>query len=336
MDAYRPHSTLMITNPPVSICLPVYNGQRFVAAAIESHLKQTFPDFELIISDNASTDATEFICRDFARRDARIRYVRNPVNLGCAPNFNRAFEFVRGKYIRWAAHDDMVAPTHLAKCVAALDANPDAMVAHPQTCVIDETGTPVDVYDADRPPHDIPPRSRPWQDLNDPPRHLDDPRPSVRYSELLLRTLWCFEIYGLMRTDLVRRTPLHGSFYGSDKVLLAYLILSGRFVEIPEPLFLRRAHAGSSMHFKTDQERESWIATQKKRSRLMSPRVSCFLGYCDAIRVANLGFEDKLNCSLVIARWLVQWKKIMTMLSMDKPVKPSTSKASPSTRLHAA
>ena len=138
-----------------------------------------------------------------------------------------------------------------------------------------------------------------------------------------------------MRTDVVRRTPLHGSFYGSDKVLLAYLILNGPFVEVPEPLFLRRAHAGSSMHFKTDEEREKWIATQKKRSRLMSPRMSCFLGYCDAIRKSSMGFEEKMSCSLVIARWLVQWKKIMKLLSLDRHDHPGPNAPKP-TQLNAA
>lgn len=302
--------------PPISICLPVYNGQQFLADAINSHLAQTCGDFELIISDNASTDATQEICHEFASKDKRIIYVRNLINLGCAPNFNRAYEFVRGQYIRWAAHDDLVAPTHLAECLAALRSDPSLVLAQTQVRVIAEKGEGgrMKAEDSSFIPH---PSSLHSAALHDPPRTLDHADPSVRFEELLLRTLWCFEIFGLMRKEFVDRTPLHGSFYGSDKVLLAYLILMGRFVEIPQPLFLRRAHAGSSMHFKTDEEREAWIATTKKRSRLMTPRVNCFLGYCDAVKRAELPMEDKLNCGLVIGKWLMQWKKLLRLMNLE-------------------
>jgi glycosyltransferase involved in cell wall biosynthesis len=310
---------------PVSICLPVYNGQEFVASAIQSHLDQTFGDFELIISDNASTDGTEEICRGFARKDPRVRYERSDINLGCAPNFNRAYQFVRSEYIRWAAHDDQVAPTHLAECLAALKANPDAVVAQSRVSVIDESGSIVPVYDGEHPPAQRALGARPWQDLYDPPRRLSDHDPATRFAELLIRTLWCFEIYGLMRKEHVDRTTLHGSFYGSDKVLLAELVLMGRIIEIDQPLFLRRAHAGSSMHFKTDAERENWIATQTKRSRLLSPRVSCLLGYCNAIRKSPLGFEDRMHCWAVIARWMVQWRKIARLLSPRRAKHPENT-----------
>ena len=95
--------------PRVSIGLPVYNGENYMAAAIDSLLAQTFTDFELIISDNASTDATEQICRDYAHRDGRIRYYREEVNRGAAWNFTHTFELARGEYFKWHAHDDLCA-----------------------------------------------------------------------------------------------------------------------------------------------------------------------------------------------------------------------------------
>src|SRR5688572_10868700 len=99
-------------NPRVSIGLPVYNGENYLAEAIDSILAQTFEDFELIISDNASTDRTQEICEAYAAKDGRIRYYRSEVNKGSAWNFNRVFELARGEYFKWAAHDDYIAPEY--------------------------------------------------------------------------------------------------------------------------------------------------------------------------------------------------------------------------------
>lgn len=86
--------------------MPVFNGASTVAAAIRSLLDQSFPDFELIISDNASTDATQQVCEHFAALDPRIRYVRQPSNIGAAPNFEYVLNQSSGKYFMWAASDD--------------------------------------------------------------------------------------------------------------------------------------------------------------------------------------------------------------------------------------
>src|SRR6185369_4346332 len=107
--------------PSVSIGLPVYNGVNYLRQALDSLLAQTFGDWELILSDNGSTDATESICREFAARDGRIRYLREPVNRGATWNFNRVFELSRAPLFRWAAHDDVCSPELLERCVAALE-----------------------------------------------------------------------------------------------------------------------------------------------------------------------------------------------------------------------
>ncbi|MBD2214537.1 glycosyltransferase family 2 protein [Nostoc linckia FACHB-104] len=97
----------------LSIGLPVYNGKKFIRESIDCILNQTFQDFELIISDNASTDNTEKICREYAAKDNRIRYYRNAKNIGCARNFHRAFELSTGEYFKWVAYDDLHAPEYL-------------------------------------------------------------------------------------------------------------------------------------------------------------------------------------------------------------------------------
>ena len=117
-----------VPEPAVSVGLPVYNGERYLAEAIESVLRQTFADFELVISDNASTDRTAEICRSFARADGRVRYHRNEANLGALPNFNRVFDLGRGRYFKWAAHDDVLRPELLRRCVDVLEDNRDAVV----------------------------------------------------------------------------------------------------------------------------------------------------------------------------------------------------------------
>ena len=121
----------------VTIGLPVYNGERYLRPAIESILAQSFPHFELVISDNASTDGTEAICRDDADRDERVRYYRNTANLGMSRNFNLTFERATGRYFKWAADDDLLEPQYLARCVQVLDRDPGVILCHSQVRIID-------------------------------------------------------------------------------------------------------------------------------------------------------------------------------------------------------
>src|SRR5687768_11197719 len=145
--AHAAHSA----EPRLSIGLPVYNGERYLQGAIESLLSQTFDDFELIICDNASTDRTQSICTAFAARDPRVRYFRNDRNVGAAGNFNLAFRRSRGRYFKWAAHDDLHEPDYLARCVAALDADPSAVLCQTATRVIDPVGSEVPTLPGGRP-----------------------------------------------------------------------------------------------------------------------------------------------------------------------------------------
>jgi glycosyltransferase involved in cell wall biosynthesis len=101
------------TPPKVSIGMPVFNGEPFIREALDSLLAQTFSDFELIISDNGSTDGTEAICREYAATDPRIRYVRQPKNRGALFNFQFVLDEARGEYFMWAAHDDRRLPEFL-------------------------------------------------------------------------------------------------------------------------------------------------------------------------------------------------------------------------------
>jgi glycosyltransferase involved in cell wall biosynthesis len=207
----------------VTIGMPVFNGERHLERAIQSVLRQSHAGFRLVILDNASTDRTAEIARRHARQDPRVVYCRNEVNLGAAPNFNRAFEHCDTEYFKWAAHDDELRPTYLEKCVRALDADPSAILAHSQVQEIDDAGNVLRAY-------------LPVPDAVE----SDDRR--QRFAGRLMDRGWCTEIFGVLRAPALVGTPLIASFAGSDLALIIELTLRGRFVVVREPLFLHRIH----------------------------------------------------------------------------------------------
>src|SRR5690349_10600288 len=133
-------------SPRVSIGMPVRNGQKYIREAMDSILAQTFSDLELIVCDNASTDATEQIVREYAARDPRVRYHKNERDVGPAGNHNIAFGLARGEFFRWHAHDDLIGPEYLAKCVELLDKDAGIVLAHTRTQIVDEKTRPIEDY----------------------------------------------------------------------------------------------------------------------------------------------------------------------------------------------
>ena len=101
--------------PRLSIGLPVYNGERYLAQVLDDLLAQTFADFEIIVSDNASTDRTPEICASRIKRDPRVRYFKNTRNVGAINNFNRVFHLSKAPLFKWVASDDVHRPTYLQK-----------------------------------------------------------------------------------------------------------------------------------------------------------------------------------------------------------------------------
>lgn len=208
--------------PRVSIGLPVYNGENFIADAIDGLLAQTFTDFELIITDNASSDRTEEICREYARRDSRIAYFRSEENQGAAKNFNNAFQLAHGEYFKWAAHDDSHKPEFIEKCVAVLDSDPSLVICFSRTEFIDQDGVSLGEY---KPPIDFLTASR---------REL--------FRLYAVSGHIPNEVFGLIRSSALRNSPLIGGYVGSDLVLLGVLALQGGFHMIDEILFIHREH----------------------------------------------------------------------------------------------
>ena len=137
----------MPTAPTLTIGLPVFNGAPFLQATIDSVLSQSFCDFELLISDNASTDETETIGREAAAGDRRVTYRRNATNVGLVRNLNLLVPSARGRLFKWAAADDILRPGYLERCVATIDADPAVVLAYPQTEFVDGEGAPLDLDD---------------------------------------------------------------------------------------------------------------------------------------------------------------------------------------------
>ena len=221
--ADEPRDAMTSEAPRVSIGLPVFNGERYLARAVDSVLEQDFRDLELIVSDNASTDRTAEICAAYARRDARVRYVRNPRNLGAGPNYDRCFHLARGEYFKWAAHDDRLAPDYLSRAVAALDAAPEAVLC---TTGVAEIGPGDEVR-------------RVYRNVFP---GIDAPSPARRLAALIHTRHECEDFFGLFRRAALLGSSLHGTYSGSDRVLLAEMALRGPWVGVPEPLFLHREH----------------------------------------------------------------------------------------------
>lgn len=286
---FAPPAAPATAAPMVSIGMPVYNGAKYIEQALDSILAQTYRDFELIISDNASTDATEEICRRYAARDARIRYSRLPVNLGAAPNYNRVIELARGRYFRHAAHDDILAPTNIERCVEALERDPQAVLAYPRMIMMNAAGVQIDTRE-----HSL---------------ELADGRASARfakYAVLCDEGSMCDPVFGLFRTSALRTTALLGAYIAADMILLGEMALRGRIVEIPEYLFFERYHdEGSVLSNPTLDDRAAWFDINSRGKLInQAPAYRWLWELCAAILRAKLPPAETVACFLALRHWI--------------------------------
>lgn len=237
----------MNDKPRVTIGVPVYNGERYLHETFESIDAQTFADFEVVISDNASTDGTEWICRDYVARNPRARYRRNHRNVGIAANFGRLVREARGEYFKLANADDRFDPRLLGECVAVLDAHPEVALCYGKTTLIDEHGKTI----------------RRYEDNLD----LRQPRARTRFRLVLERLRLVNVLHGVIRTTALRRAGPLGTYVGADMTLVPALALQGQFWELPDFLFYRRMHAGASSSIHTDAEDQEFWNPLDRRAR---------------------------------------------------------------------
>jgi glycosyltransferase involved in cell wall biosynthesis len=215
-----------MTVPLVSIGMPVYNEERYVAAALDSLLAQDYPNLEVIVSDNGSTDDTEAICRRYAEHDQRVKYHRFTENRGVTENFRYVLKTASGEYFMWAAGHDLWSPNLVSECAALLDSRSDAVIAFGCSHWIDADGSPMDRFSG-------------WSDTH-----------GMEVVGRFFTVFWgnMHPILGLMRMAAVRRVrKIHG-MAGSDLILLLEMILQGHFVHAAAAHWYRREFRGAETH----------------------------------------------------------------------------------------
>jgi glycosyltransferase involved in cell wall biosynthesis len=267
--------------------LPVYNGENYIAESIDALLGQTYTDFELIISDNASTDSTADICRRYEKQDSRVRYFRQPQNIGLAPNHNFVAEQARGELFKWASNDDLYARDLLERCVDALDKYPDVVLAHSWTAKVDGSGAVTQAFKY--------------------PLTTDSPRAPERFRSVLFDS-GGDDDYGVMRLEVLRRTAMKESYHHADHTIIAEIVLHGRFYQVPDWLYFRRDHADRAERACPTMRSRCVNMDPRRADRLRHPVARLYgeyiWGYIRAIRHAPLSSAERRECYRYLAEWL--------------------------------
>jgi len=285
-------------DPVVGLGMPVYNGERFVADAIRSILGQTLADFELVICDNASTDGTEQICRGFAASDPRVRYFRNPTNLGAHPNYNLTFQRSRGRYFKWVPHDDELHPDYLRQCVAALEADPGAALCQSDLEYMDESGQTIGTFDGQI-------------------AGSDSPDAATRFAALTLRPHDSYDVMGVFRRTALKGSLLLESFHGADRTLLAQMATRGRTLHVHLPLLRVRDHAGRYTRAMTrPRDRATWHDSRLSGKRSY-PTWRLYGTLWQTVRQMHAPAGQRLRASLGLLKWwFVNWNAVRMGLDL--------------------
>ena len=290
----------MSTAPRLTIALPVYNGEEYVAESLEALLGQSFTDFELIISDNASTDGTGDICRRYQKQDSRVRYFRQERNIGLAPNVNFLFGQARGELYKEASHDDLYAANLLESCIAALDEYPHVVLAHSWTAKVDGSGNLTEAYKY--------------------PLTTATPSAPERFRSMLFDS-GGDDDYGVMRTDVRRRTALMGSHHHADRTITTEIALHGPFYQVPEWLYFRREHP--QQNGRAPLRRRCANMDPRRANRWRHPAVRLYgeyvWAYVAAIRRAPLSAADRRECYRYLGQWLAS-HRLPGAAGQDEPV----------------
>ena len=276
----------------ITIGLPVYNGEPFLTESIDSILGQTYEDIALVISDNGSTDGTEEICRATAARDRRVTYERHDENRGAAWNYNRTIALGSSPYFKWAAADDMLAPTCIERCYETLSNAPSSVVmVYPRTMLVDAKGNEMGE----------------WNDGLD----VRSRSPALRFNQVVRNVVLGNGIFGLVRTEALLQTRLHGNYPSADWVYLAELALLGEIWEIPEPLFLRRMHEKTSRAANASlEEISAWFDPAAKPETNEKRRLR--EEYVQAIRHARLSPRERAAALALFAPvWIRRHSAVM-------------------------
>ena len=288
--------------PRVSIGMPVYNCERYLHQSVGSLLAQTYGDFELVITDNASTDGTEEICRGFAAKDKRVRYIRNERNLGGPGNFRRVFSLCGGEYHKWSTADDYWDPTVIEKCVAVLDREPDVVACYPKTRLIKENGEFIEDYDDNF--------------------HLLEDSPGARFIRILDAVSLCHVHLGVIRRAAMMRTALIGDELSSDFRFLAELSLYGKFFVLPEHLFFRRFHEKSSSWERTDMDHQRSYYDPERRTGFRMHAWRRYLNLLYAVTRAPIDMRERVRLYRYLGRKMKHQRRILLKELKGAMVRP--------------
>lgn len=292
----------MSTTPRLTVGLPVYNGERYLAESIESLLGQSLGDFELIISDNASTDDTPGICQRYAKADSRVRYCRQPRNIGLAPNHNFCAVQARGELFKWAAADDLYHRDLLRRCVEVLDERPEVVLVHSYTALIDGDGTVV--------------QANAYQ-LN-----TSAPRAPDRFRSLLLDN-GGDDDGGVMRRAALLRTAMKESYHHADRTIIAELALHGPFHQVPEWMYFRRDHPERAERAHPGIRARCANMDPRRANPWLNP-VPRLLGeylwaYAAMINRAPLEAAERRECYRHVAAWATRRSRPHRVVTYDQP-----------------
>ncbi len=280
------------TLPKVTIGLPVFNGEDYIELALQSLLSQTFTDFELIISDNGSQDATPDICARYAELDPRVTYFREEENRGAAWNYNRLVAEARGEYFKWASHDDLCAPDFLLRCMQAMDSSPDCVLCFTHSCFIDADGDDIGLY---------------YDRLN-----ISQTYPHQRIRRLARALRYCNSIFGLIRLYELKKTNLIGGYLSSDITLLTELALLGKFCQVEEFCFYRRKHEKMSMLAnKNKSDLRAWFDPSQRNVKDYSVKKRLHKERYKAVLRSKIDLHHKIMClfTIFVDRYYRMWFK---------------------------
>lgn len=219
-------------SPIVSIGMPVYNGEKYIRQALDSLLAQDFKNFELIISDNASTDRTQKICLEYAARDKRVRYYQNEMNMGVLWNFNRVFELSSGEYFMWASHDDYWDPRYLQSCLKMFDTSEAIVLAGAVCESIDPESGELIFTDQGFSTIGLSPRER-----------------LMKYKTTIHGGRHIGGIfYGVYKRNALCEVMPMRKVIATDHLVLFKLCFQGEFVTVQEKLMVKRCGGASTSH----------------------------------------------------------------------------------------
>lgn len=273
--------------PIVSIGMPVYNSSQWIAKTLDSIMNQTFADFELVISDNASTDNTPEVIQEYASQDSRIKYYRNKENIGVSNNYNNAFLKSSGKYFKWSSASDLCKPEFLKLCVEVLDSRADAVLAYPKTILFDpDTGKEERYVDG---------------------LDLQEDNAADRFRGYLAKVRLNNVMNGLIRSSELRKTGLYKKYLAADVNLLAELTLYGKFIEIPEYLFMRRMDSATATAMQTKDEVKAYYDPGKK-SKMLFNNFHMMYQYFVAVFRSDITMDQKMKLYLLLLR-KINWEK---------------------------